>query len=372
MTTAGETSEGQPPIDDAHLSEMLHDESGQEDIHSEGIPKESKAELSTSAHQPEEKPTEGQSDETQEVQFHDGGGEVSVNAMEGVEEVSEDGMDETDEYSVNGMDGEEDFSEPEDEEDEAEYTHCPSCLKNQPHERLKEKKRGQGIDILARCVACGKVHTVEFRPPKEIKISFTLSDGAYSEPVEISVDEDERLRIEDIFDHDDALWRITRIDDESGREMKRARAGQIASAWAVRCDMVRLKLTMTIDDISNPTTIECEPSKMFSCGTIMEVGGKKWRIRAIHTGQGKTLSGKRPAHMIRRIFLHPPPSRTEWQEESGTGSRRSTGRNFDRRNSQTRDPRGRDWSGRDDLRDDRRHQSRRREDSQQEQSDYDD
>ncbi len=290
-------------------------------------------------------------------------GEVLVNGVpEG--EVSEDWVPEEGEVSANEVN--------EEGEEEAEYTHCPSCLKNQPHERLKETKRGVGIDILARCEACGKVHNVEFRPPKEIKLSFTLSDGAYSEPVKISVDEDERLRIDDIFDHDDALWRITRLDDESGRGMKRARAEQIASAWAVRCDMVRLKLTMTVDDISNPATIECEPNKIFSCGTIMEVDGKKWRIRAIHTGQGKTLSGKRPAHMIRRIFLHLPPKRTEWKEEKGTGGRRSTGRDFDRRNSQTRDPRGRDWGGRDDLRDDRRQQSRRRDENNRDHSEYDD
>jgi uncharacterized Zn finger protein len=371
MSIAGGTTEREPAIDDAQAAESSPDSRIEENIQQEQSATQEQLEMNPTQNQSEERLQENQS----EVTTIEGQPEPTQKekSIEVEVEVSENGLEEAEDVLEHSLEYEDssEFEDEEEEEEEEEYTHCPSCLKNQPHERLNEKKKGQGVDILARCEACGKVHTVEFRPPKEIKISFTLSDGAYSEPVDISTDEDERLRIEDIFEHDDALWRITRMDDESGRGMRRARTDQIASAWAVRCDTVRLKLTMTIGDISNAATIECEPSKMFSCGTIMEVAGKKWRIRAIHTGQGKTLSGKRPAHMIRRIFLHPPPSKTEWREERGTGGRRSTGRDFDRRNSQTRDPRGRDWSGRDDLRDEPRRRSPSR-DEQQDHSDYDD
>ena len=47
-----------------------------------------------------------------------------------------------------------------------------------------------------------------------------------------------------------------------------------------------------------------DPERVFSCGTVMVIDGKKWRIRAIHTGVGRTLRGKRVAAEVRRMYLH--------------------------------------------------------------------
>ena len=246
----------------------------------------------------------------------------------------------------------EEFEEEQDDEFEddehIELTTCPGCLSKQPHERLNEKPRGSGIDVLVRCEGCGKVHTVELRPPGQIIISFTLSDGALSEAAGISADEDEELRVKDVFDHDDGLWRITRMDDAEGRGMRRARADEIASAWAVRCDEMRIKLTMTVDDFSRSKRIQCEPDRVFSCGSIMEVDGLKWRIRAIHTGIGRTLTGKRPASQIRRIFLHPPPDRDDRGDRRGRRPRGAMHHGDDRGRGGGRhdDARGRHQGGR--------------------------
>jgi len=44
---------------------------------------------------------------------------------------------------------------------------------------------------------------------------------------------------------------------------------------------------------------------VFTCGSILEVEGRRWRIRALHTGKGRTLSGSRTAKDLRRMYLHP-------------------------------------------------------------------
>ena len=76
--------------------------------------------------------------------------------------------------------------------------------------------------------------------------------------------------------------------------------------WAVRVDRTIVPITMTEGEISVPSSIECEPDKIFSCGAIMQMNGRRWRIRALHTGKGRTLNGKRVASEIRRIYLHVP------------------------------------------------------------------
>ena len=50
---------------------------------------------------------------------------------------------------------------------------------------------------------------------------------------------------------------------------------------------------MTDGEESRSRTIECSPDEVFSCGSIMEIEGVRWRIRALHTGKGRTLRGKR-------------------------------------------------------------------------------
>ena len=84
---------------------------------------------------------------------------------------------------------------------------------------------------------------------------------------------------------------------------------KIVAAWAVRKDRVTVRLTMTEGEESSSEALECNPEQEFSCGNVIEVGGRTWRIRAIHTGKGRTLRGKRAASDIRRIYLHPINSR---------------------------------------------------------------
>ena len=65
--------------------------------------------------------------------------------------------------------------------------------------------------------------------------------------------------------------------------------------------------TMTEGEDSRTSIKESNPEEIFVCGSIIEFEGRKWRIRAIHTGRGRTLTGRREASQIRRIYLHPPP-----------------------------------------------------------------
>ena len=95
-----------------------------------------------------------------------------------------------------------------------------------------------------------------------------------------------------------------KIDNEITKPFKKLEASKIYAMWATRVDKKIIKITMTDGDISIPHSIESPPDRIFSCGTIIEIEGRKWRIRAIHTGKGRTLRGKREASEIKRMYLH--------------------------------------------------------------------
>jgi len=204
-----------------------------------------------------------------------------------------------------------------DDEELDNVTRCPGCNTRQGHEILKEKllKNGQGVDYLLRCEGCGHVHKVIFRDAKPVTVRFTLSDGPDSMPFEMEVDDDETFALNDEFEALDGIWIITKLEVGSDEKRRTAGARDVKRVWASRIDLARIKRTFSDGDISFSDTIEVEPEKVFSCGTIVKHRGQTWRIRALHSGTGRTLSGKMIAKNIRRIFLHRPPSPEEIAEK---------------------------------------------------------
>ena len=191
-------------------------------------------------------------------------------------------------------------------QDDEPFSECPSCVDVTAHSIIKRVPQGGGEDVLVRCSACSFVHKIMIRPPKPVMVKTTLSDGRESFGVQIEVDEDEEISIGDMFEHDEITWMVTRIDNDQSRPEKVLRASKIFSMWATRSDKTIVGITMTNGEISESGKLECEPDRVFSCGSIINFAESRWRIRAIHTGKGRTLNGSRVANEIRRIYLHPP------------------------------------------------------------------
>ena len=204
----------------------------------------------------------------------------------------------------------------EDEEMLDNVTRCPGCNTRQAHEILKEKplKNDAGVDYLLRCEGCGNVHTLIFRSAKPISIRFTLSDGPDSMPFEMEVDDDERFALNDEFEAMERIWRITRLEGEGDAKHRTLAARDVKRVWASRIDLARIKRTFSDGPVSFSDSIEVDPETTFSCGTIVKHRGQTWRIRALHSGTARTLTGKMVARNIRRIFLHRPPTPEEIEE----------------------------------------------------------
>ena len=183
---------------------------------------------------------------------------------------------------------------------------CPQCLEVTDHTIINRKKKGLGEDVLAKCEECHAVHMIIIRPPKATYINTTLSDGRESYSEEIEVDKDEEISVGDMFEHKEITWKITRIDNSQSQPEESLPATEIFSMWAKRSDRTIVGVTMTDGEVSESGKIECEPDRTFSCGSIIKFADSKWRVRAIHTGKGRTLTGSRMAHDIRRIYLHRP------------------------------------------------------------------
>jgi hypothetical protein len=111
-----------------------------------------------------------------------------------------------------------------------------------------------------------------------------------------------------VFDEDDKLWSINQILISGDRKAKMAVASEVTSISALRTDMVIVKLTITRGEFSDSQSITVEHGKTFTAGHLMDHAGETWRIRAIHTGEGRTMKGTVESQFIKRIYLHEPPN----------------------------------------------------------------
>ncbi len=188
--------------------------------------------------------------------------------------------------------------------------HCPACDKFTGHLILNEKPKGSGIDYLLKCDDgdCSKVHTVHIRPPPLVRIPFVLTEGPSSMSRIIEMDSDEIIELDDVFQEEEKLWSINQIEHIDGRLLKFCEAGSIARASALRCDMVRVKLTMTRGEDSTADVLVVPAETTYTAGHLIDLDNQTWRIRAIHTGRGRTLRGTVEAPDIKRMYLHEPPN----------------------------------------------------------------
>jgi uncharacterized Zn finger protein len=141
-----------------------------------------------------------------------------------------------------------------------------------------------------------------------VEIPFILTEGPQSSTSRLEIDADEMIELEDVFQDDEKLWRINQIELHNGKKAKRAEASLIARASALRSDMVRVKLTMTRGEESEADVLVVPEGTTYTAGHLIDLEGKTWRIRAIHTGRGRTLRGTVDAPDIKRMYLHEPPN----------------------------------------------------------------
>ena len=187
-------------------------------------------------------------------------------------------------------------------------TYCSECDDYSEHEILKERSIGSGRDLLLKCLTCATISNLQIREPRSVLVPFILTDGPNSIRVELEIDDDEEFVIGDVFEENEMLWSINQIIDQEGRKKKRIVAPEASVISALRTDMVRVKITATRGEQSDSSSMLVDYGTKFTADTKIDYQGEVWRIRAIHTGAGRTLRGTVEAQDIKRIYLHEPPN----------------------------------------------------------------
>jgi uncharacterized Zn finger protein len=183
------------------------------------------------------------------------------------------------------------------------YFECPDCKDVTMHDVLKGKPGKSSLEATIKCQDCGLVRTTTVRFPKNIVVKVVISDGAVSETVEMTLEDDDLLKVGDEFHLDDGrLVKISALELSGERRVKTSRATEIKTVWAISFDVIDVKVSINDDRRTFSKTIPSSPDDEFTIGNILSFDDMDCLVHSIKVKDRMLRRGTVEARDIVRIY----------------------------------------------------------------------
>ena len=183
------------------------------------------------------------------------------------------------------------------------YFECPDCDDITLHDVLKGKMGKNSLDATIKCQDCGLVRTTTIRFPKQVEVNLVISDGAYSLTTKLALEDDDLLKIGDEFHTDDGgLVKISALEQSRGRRVKTARATEISTVWAIKFDVIDVKVSINDDRRTYSKSVPSSPDDEFTIGNILSFDDMDCLIHSIKVKDRMMRRGTVEARDIVRIY----------------------------------------------------------------------
>jgi|Deesub1362A_J573_1020465.scaffolds.fasta_scaffold15911_2 uncharacterized Zn finger protein len=176
--------------------------------------------------------------------------------------------------------------------------YCEGCGRETEHEIVKQR----GSEFLLRCSECGHVHLVTDKPRLK-EVSVIISRYETSERKMITFPAEEEVGIGDEVVVEGEPARITAIDTESGRRVKKAKLEDIKTLWCISLAIpVRVKYSLHFRGITTSGEIHTSRERVFSVGEVVVTPRETFVIEKIKTKDRMLKRGSAYAEEIVRIY----------------------------------------------------------------------
>jgi uncharacterized Zn finger protein len=186
---------------------------------------------------------------------------------------------------------------------EAAVVPCPDCGEEQVHDVLQAA--GAAGDATVRCRECGRVHRAVLPAPKLVDVPVIVSSGQQSERLLVSLPADEELALEDEMVAGDKQVQVRALDRRDGKRVRRAKAEQVATIWAVDWEQFAVKFSVNMGHKTISKSVQVSPHDTFNVGDELDLDRLRIYIHAIKTREGTLHAGSAEAKDIVRIFGRP-------------------------------------------------------------------
>ena len=174
---------------------------------------------------------------------------------------------------------------------------CPICENVTIHITIKDCH-----ERLVKCTSCGIVYSIPKDRGSYSSLRIIVSRGVSSERYQISIPDNEVLRVGDelVVDdesHDLVLAEITSL--EGNGRYDSARASEVKTVWARAIDLVVVKLSIHSGGKTRSLRLQTEGDKSFEVGKIEELGKIRFRVNKIKLRKGGFVDGARAKEILR-------------------------------------------------------------------------
>ncbi|MDR0198856.1 MAG: hypothetical protein LBI08_03845 [Methanomassiliicoccaceae archaeon] len=183
------------------------------------------------------------------------------------------------------------------------YFECPDCDDVTIHGVLSGKMGKSSLDATIKCQDCGLTRTTTVRFPKKVEVNMIVSDGAYSLTTKLLLEDDDLLKIGDEFHADDGgLVKISGLELPRGRRVKTARATEITTVWAIKFDVIDIKVSINDDRRTYSKTVPSSPDDEFTIGDVLSFDDMDCLVHSIKIKDRMVRRGTVEARDITRIY----------------------------------------------------------------------
>ncbi len=203
--------------------------------------------------------------------------------------------------------------------------YCENCGESTPHRLLRvtpsvgaTRARVAGI---ARCRVCRWTHpfTSERVPP--VAVALIVSERDRSERRRIELPPTSVLEVGSAIPDVSESLRVTKIDARDGRAVGTARAGEVATVWAVRGDEAAVPVSIVQGARTVSRTVRVPPSARLAVGATLDVGDDRVAIVGLRA-RGRTWRREGDAFEaaeVQRVYgrrtLSPPAGSRDWRSD---------------------------------------------------------
>ena len=183
------------------------------------------------------------------------------------------------------------------------YFECPDCEDITVHTVLKGRMGKSSMDATIRCNECGLTRTTNVKFSRPVDVRIIISDGAESEIMTMTIEDDDLLKVGDEFNMDDGrLVKISGLELERGRRAKTARATEIKTVWAVEFDVIDVKVSINDDRKTHSKSVPSSPDEEYTVGNILSFDDMDCLIHSIKIEGRMLRRGSAEARNIVRIY----------------------------------------------------------------------
>jgi uncharacterized Zn finger protein len=187
---------------------------------------------------------------------------------------------------------------------EAAIALCPSCGEEQLHDVL-QASGGAGRHATVQCRECRQVHRAVLASARQREVPLIISKGGASERARVALPDDEQLAVGDELVAAEQQVKVTALDRRDGRRVRRARADELATIWAVNFEEFTVKFSVNMGRKTISKAVQVSPHDRFSVGDELDLDRLRIYIHAIKTREGTLHRGSAEARDVVRVFARP-------------------------------------------------------------------